>query len=212
MVRHGEGESRLEPVGHGFDDALARFAADVRAEGAVDARRRERWLRHQAAEEASLVATCWNLAEVGAVVSVTLRSGRARTGSLRVIGADFVVMVDPAGREHLMPLAAVTALGPLGPEGERAGTAARERAEGEPTGRPRRAGARLAEVLAALAGDRALVRLHADGLARPVVGELHSVGRDVLVVDGDARHGGDTPARLYVRLSSVAELSLMASG
>ena len=89
-------------------------------------------------------------------------------------------------------------------------TAGRSKPDG-PAGRPVRTGARLAEALASLAGERPLVAVACDGPADPVRGELLGAGADVAVI---APSGGDAETRstVYVRLSSVAELSLMASG
>ena len=80
-----------------------------------------------------------------------------------------------------------------------------------PAGRPLRSGARMAEALASLAGERPLVTLTCDGHGGVVRGELLAAGTDVVVI-GAAE--GSSPARsaVYVRLSAVAELSLMASG
>src|SRR3954449_10120436 len=47
----------------GMDGDLERWAADARAREAADARVRERWLRAQAAEEASLAGVLLALAE-----------------------------------------------------------------------------------------------------------------------------------------------------
>ena len=80
---------------------LAAFASTARIEAAVGARRRERWLRQQACEDVSLLATCWSLAEAGRTVLVTTRAGTSRRGRLRVVGEDFVALEEEHGRQHL---------------------------------------------------------------------------------------------------------------
>jgi hypothetical protein len=64
---------------------------------------------------------------------------------------------------------------------------------------------RLADVLAQAAGQRPRVSVHA-GTA-PVVGDLRSVGRDVLTLRTDGAAGA-----VYVALASVSEVSFLASG
>jgi hypothetical protein len=203
MVWHGEPESPFESGANPTDDALAGFAAAARLDEAVSARRRERWLRQQASEETTFHGTCWSLAEAGRTVVVTTRSGRTRVGRLRVVGEDFVSLQDARRHEHLLPLASVNTL---------AATSTGWSGPDAPTGRPRRPGVRMSEALASLAGDRPLVQVTCEGRAAVLTGELTGAGSDVLVLDpGAGPNGGPQPA-VYVRLSSVAELSLMASG
>jgi hypothetical protein len=202
MVWHGEPESPFESAATPTDDALAGFAAATRLDEAVRARRRERWLRQQASVETTFHGMCWSLAEAGRTVIVTTRSGRTRVGRLRVVGEDFISVREAGRQEHLLPLAAVNTL---------AATPARWSGPDAPTGRPSRPGVRLSEALASLAGDRPLVSVVCEGRT-VLTGELTGAGPDVLVVDpGMGPSGGQQPA-IYVRLSSVAELSLMASG
>jgi len=202
MARWEDGDEPVEPGRADDGDGLATFAAAARVEAAIGARRRERWLRQQAGEEVSLLGTCWSLAEAGRAVAVTTRAGTSHRGRLRVVGEDFVALEDGQRREHVLPLAGLATL--------RATTAGRSKQDG-PAGRPLRSGARMAEALASLAGERPLVTLTCDGHGGVVRGELLAAGTDVVVI-GAAE--GSSPARsaVYVRLSAVAELSLMASG
>lgn len=198
----GAADEADDEADDGAGDGLAAFAATARIEDAIGARRRERWLRQQAGEEVSLLGTCWSLAEAGRAVAVTTRAGTSHRGRLRVVGDDFVALVDDQRREHVVPLAGLVTL--------RAASPGRSRQDG-PAGRPLRSGARLAEALASLAGERPLVALTCDGRDGVLRGELLGAGADVVVV-GAAEGPTQPRSAIYVRLSAVAELSLMASG
>jgi hypothetical protein len=195
----GRGPVDPEPAARSSDRELVEFAATVRVESAVGARRREGWLRQQACEEVSLLATCWNLAEADRTVLVTTRVATTRRGRLRLVGEDYVALEDEHRREHLVPLAGLATL--------RAVSAGRSTLDA-PAGRPVRSGARLVEALASLAGERPLLSVTCEG-GGIVRGELLGAGTDVVVMGPP---GGDRRSAVYVRLSSVAELSLMASG
>jgi hypothetical protein len=198
----GRGPVDPEPAARRSYRELVDFAATVRAESAVGARRRERWLRQQACEEVSLLAACWNLAEAGRTVLVTTRAATTRRGQLRLVGEDYVALADEQRREHLVPLAGIATL--------RAVSAGRSALDA-PAGRPIRSGARLVEALASLAGERPLLSVTCEGRGGSVRGELIGAGTDVVVMGPPGGVPGMASA-VYVRLSSVAELSLMASG
>lgn len=171
---------------------LERWAADARAREAADARVRERWLRAQAGEEASLAGLLLALAERQEAVVVTTTSGRRHRGTVAGVGGDFAAIEVAGGTTTLLSLASVADVRVVeGPGTTTSGAAA--------------LGARLADVLAQAAGQRPRVSVQAG--ANPVVGDLWSVGRDVLTVrtDGSARVA-------YVSLASVSEVSFLASG
>ena len=86
--------------------ALARWSADAAVSEGVERRRRERWLRQQAAEEATLASVVADLVEREASVVVCLRDGHRRPGRLAGLGRDFVV-VAATGETVLVPLGAV---------------------------------------------------------------------------------------------------------
>ena len=183
---------------------LERWAADARAREAADARVRERWLRAQAAEEASLAGVLLALAERRETVVVTMASGRRHRGVVTGVGVDFVVVEVPAGTSTLVVLAAV---GDVRVAEDGGGPASRVATTGaSPSGDPPTAlGVRLADVLAQAAGQRPRVAVSAGAAA--VVGELRGMGSDVLTLrtDGDAR-------AVYVPLASLSEVSFLASG
>ncbi len=183
----------------GVDGAgdLEQWAADARAREAADARVRERWLRAQAAEEASLAGVLLALAERRETVVVTTGAGRRHRGVVTGVGVDFVVVELPAGTSTLVALAAVGDVR-VAEEGARVATT------GDGPGTTS-LGVRLGDVLAQAAGQRPRVAVYAG--AASVVGELRAMGSDVLTVrtDGDAR-------AVYVPLTSLSEVSFLASG
>lgn len=72
---------------------LAEWAADEQASVAAAERSRERWLRRQAAESATLLGALVDAAESGLPVVIALRGGAGLcSGTVTSVGADFVVM------------------------------------------------------------------------------------------------------------------------
>lgn len=184
----------------GLED-LERWAADARARAAADARVRERWLRAQAEEEASLAGALLACAEREETVVLTGVDGHRHRGIVAGVGVDFCAVIAPGGTTSLVALDALAQVRPVDPTGRRRAAAA---GHGHGHGRAS-LGVRLADVLAQAAGQRPRISLHA-GTAS-VVGELQAVGSDVATVrtDGD---GGV----VYVRLASVSDVSFLASG
>lgn len=188
---------------------LEQWAADARVREAADARVRERWLRAQAAEEASLAGILLSLAERRETVVVATVAGQRHRGVLTGVGEDFVAIRALSGTLTLMALsglgdvrvaehvAAAEHVAPPRPH-------ARPAATGD---RPVRGalGARLGDVLAQAAGGRPRIVVQA-GTAS-VVGDLRAVGLDVLTVHTDGEAGP-----VYVPLASVSEVSFLASG
>jgi hypothetical protein len=195
MTREQDLGNEDEP---GLDAALSRFVADARADAAADARARERWLRAQAVESMSLQGLVADLAEVGGPVVVTTVTGGAVRGVIRATGSDHLWLAPGAGQRVLVPFHAITSLRPepgTAVDGDRAAT--------EVDARPD-----LRTTLAELAEDRPAVTASAIGLGGPLTGELRSVGRDVAVL-AIGLQGRDV---VYLRLSSLAELSVIVSG
>lgn len=182
-------------------EGLERWAADARAREAADARVRERWLRAQAEEEASLAGVLLALAERGETVVLTTVAGRRHRGVVTGVGVDFAALEAAGGLTTLL------VLGGLGDARVvEAGTRARAAAAPATTERrPGALGVRLADVLAQAAGQRPRVAVQAG--AASVVGDLRSVGTDVVTVRTDGEAGV-----VYVALASVSEVSFLASG
>ena len=174
---------------------LERWAADARAREAAEARVRERWLRAQAEEEASLGGVLLALAERRATVVASTRSGRRHRGMVTGVGLDFAVVEGGAGTATLLVLAALAEFRVV--EG-----APRRPTTGDAEGRE--LGVRLVDVLAQAAGQRPRVAVQAGQIS--VVGDLRAVGGDVLTLRTDAA------ALAYVGLASVSEVSFLASG
>ncbi len=178
----------------GLDD-LERWAADARAREAADARVRERWLRSQAEEEASLAGVLLALAERRETVVATTVGGRRYRGAVTGVGVDFAALQAPGGTTTLLTLAGLADV--------RAVEDGRRLTTGDGGGRGA-LGVRLGDVLAQAAGQRPRVAVQAG--AASVVGDLRAVGSDVLTLRTD------TAAIVYVGLASVSEVSFLASG
>jgi hypothetical protein len=189
---------------------VERWAAEVRARDAADARVRERWLRRSAEEEAEFAGLLLDLAERGVTAVVTTSSGRRHPGRVAAVGADFVAVRTDGSRTTLVALNAVASvrvngLGPAtGSRGERPG--ARPGPQPLQPGEGRSVAVSMADVLAHAAGRRPRVHVHCD--AATVAGDLQSVGTDVVTLRTD----GDPSAVAYVSLASVSEISLLDSG
>lgn len=182
-------------------DQFERWAADARAREAADSRVRERWMRQQVREEATLAAVLLGYAERASAVVVTTTTGRRHHGLLAGVGDDFAALRTAGGHVVLIPLVAVAEIhgaGSTGPAGS--GPAA---AEGRPA--PGLA-VTLADLLSQASGQRPRLAIQAGDAS--VVGDLESVGIDVLTVTVE----GSPPGLAYVRLASVSDISLFASG
>ena len=176
---------------------VERWAAEIRARDAADARVRERWLRRSAEEEAELAGVLLDLAERGATAVITTSSGRRHPGRVAAVGADFVAVRTDGNRTTLVALAAVASARVNGPQPAGGGAAGRSE---------RSVAVSMADVLAHAVGRRPRVHVHCD--AATTAGELRSVGTDVVTLRTD----GDPPGQAYVSLASVSEISLLDSG
>jgi hypothetical protein len=151
--------------------AFGAWAAEHRAGAAAEARSRERWLRQQVAETATLVGTLVDLAEQGADAAVIVGTRRV-TGRLVGVGGDGCVVADRAGAVTIVAVAHISAVRVAG---RRIGT-------GEATGTRAPAGGWLvADALGALAAERSPVRVGLRG-GETLSGDLVSVGDDVLTI------------------------------
>jgi len=179
---------------------LERWAADARAREAADARVRERWLRAQAAEEASLAGVLLALAERRETLVLTTAPGRRHRGVVTGVGMDFVAVEGPAGTVTLVALADLADVRVI----DDGGRPASRTATGDQSGGGA-LGVRLGDVLAQAVGQRPRISVQA-GVAS-VVGELRAMGSDVLTVRPDGGAG-----TVYVGLASLSEVSFLASG
>lgn len=173
----------------GGTDALARslerWAADARVDEAARQRSRQRWLRVQAEEEASLVGALVDLAERGRPVALDVGSHRLR-GRVVGIGGDFLALRSDRGQDVLVRTAAVEVVradpGERAVVGDRAALLA----------------VSLDAVVGPLAAERpdVLVRTRSGTVVR---GELRSAGTDVLRL----RTEGAPPTPVWVPLDAV---------
>ena len=176
-----------------FDDLVDR----ARADDAARARSRERWLRQEAAESATLQGSLLDLAEAGATVLVTTVAGRSHRGEVTTVASDFVA-VRTSGATVLVALDAIVSVRP--DPSSRAAVASGDR--------PAPVDLVLREALADAAAERPRVSVASRTPTDPVTGELRAVGLDVLtvVLDGDER------GVCFVALHSLSTVSFLASG
>lgn len=172
-------------------DPLVELLDEVRAGDAGAARMRERWLRRQAEEGATLGGTLLDLAERRAAVSLRTQSGRTSHGAVVAVGTDFAVLRGEDGRDTCVRLRAIATVRPQA--GERYVTASGDRASPLDL--------LLIEVLAGLAPDRPRVALVTDG-GELVAGELRAVGVDVVTL----RLDGDRATPCYVAATAIDEV------
>jgi hypothetical protein len=190
-------------LGEGIGARLERWAADARIEAAARRRARERWLRQQAEEEATLAGVLVDLGEHGAEVVVHTRTGRVHRGRVGVVGADFVGL-SPAsapraeggvdGEEVLVTLDSVTSV--------RMQAGARL-VTGD---RPLTSRLSLAEVITGLAAERERVLLVLADAGESLAGTLHSVGQDMVVVRLADGLPGARPPTAYVAMATIVEV------
>jgi hypothetical protein len=173
-------------------DRLERWAADSRVDEAARQRSRERWLRQQAEEEATLAGVLLDLAERRVPVVVLTRAGRRHNGLVRAIGADFCALRTATGADVVVALAALGAV------------RTQPRVEVSIGDRPAQVDLLLSEVLMGLAATRERVLIVTMDGADAVSGELRSVGHDVVTVRAD----GDQPAAAYIPLAAIAEVTM----
>jgi hypothetical protein len=186
----------MDDPGSHFLDELEAWAAEGLAEQAASSRARERWLRQQAEEEATFAGVLADLVERRTPVAVTSTSGRRHQGELIAVARDFAALRAPGGATVLLALDALAAVRPV------------PHRDVPPTGEARTPiRLSLLDVLARVAADRPRVHVGLRG-GDGVTGELRAVGDDVvtLVLDGDPR------GVAYVRVASMSDVSLFASG
>ena len=178
-----------------LSDPLVALLDEARAGEEGAARARERWLRRQAEEGATLVGALLDLAERGSPVSIRTGSGRSSTGLVLALGTDFLVLRAAGRGDVCVRLGAISSIRPQGGERHRPPTG----------GRPAPLDLLLVEVLAGLAPDRPRVALWTGGVGL-VTGELLAVGGDVVTVGLE----GTPHALCYVAAAAVEEAVLAA--
>ena len=171
---------------------LTELIDDARHREAVASRSRQRWLRQQAEEDATLAGVFADALTNRAVLTVRTTTGRSHQGTVRQVGRDYVALDTEAGVVALT-LDAVTAVR-VEPS---------LRAE-PPAGRRVGADLLLAEMLAEALADQPRVGIGLRGDPEMITGKLRAVGLDVVTVAVEAR-------LIYVSLSAVSEVSFFAS-
>jgi len=188
------------PVPDGDDDgalttALYQWAADARIDELSQARSREHSLRQQLAEDATFSGVLVDLAEHAQPVTVSTASTRSHAGHIVAVGVDFIILRDEMASEILIRRAAVTSVRPSSSShpslGDRTFTVDRY----------------FTEAISALAEDRQTILIANIGDASPTVGELRSVGQDLITIS----LADQKTSLVYVPVSSIAEVSLVPS-
>lgn len=181
-----------DPYGRGsLVDSLTRWAAEAQVDEAARARSRERWLRHQAAEDTSLASVIADLSERERAVLIHTSAGRRHRGQVTALGTDFIAIQTDTGADILIARHGVTAI------------RTQPREQQAHSGRFVKLELRLVDAIAAMAEDRPRVTI-ATGPNDTFNGDLMSVGIDVLTV----RIDGDTRANVYIPTAAVVEIAL----
>ena len=172
--------------------SLAHFVADATVDEAARSRARERSLRQQASEDASFTGVLLDLAERGRPIVVSTSAGRRHRGVVRTVATDFCILRTDTGIDQLVPYRALGMIRPLPQEAETVGD------------RPATLDVDLTDALHHLSEDRPRLHVGLIGDPDPHVGELRSVGRDVLTL----RMDGDPPPTAYLQVGLIAELAI----
>jgi hypothetical protein len=209
-----QGSGKGEPSGDELVAAFARWSAGERVADAARQRSRERWLRQQATEAATMAGVLTDLAERRAEVALSTRT-RSLVGRLVGAARDFVVVEERSGAGLLVASAHLATVSPLATrsrgvldtDGGRApGIEAGGAWRGDPSGdREPPLSILLIDALTMLAADRSPVRLAVTN-GELLLGELVAVGVDVVTLRGDPAERGNGPARrghLYVPLAAI---------
>ncbi len=171
---------------------LAHFVADASVDEAARSRARERSLRQQAGEDASFTGVLLDLAERGRPIVLSTSTGRRHRGVVRTVATDFCILRTDTGIDQLVPYRALGMIRPLPQEAETVGD------------RPATLDIGLTDALGHLCEDRPRLRIGLIGDPDPHVGELRSIGRDVLTL----RMDGDPPPTAYLQVALIAELAI----
>ncbi len=173
------------------DTALAAWLSEARVDLAGAERRRERWLRQRAEDEATLHGALVDAVERGVPIRLRLRPTGWERLTVRGVAAGFCI-VDTATGPGVVAVAAIGALdlGGLGPPA------------GDRSDDGGLVDLALGEALALLLDERPEVAVWTLDAADPVRGELVAVGSDVLTVRAPER-------TLVVPLAALARLVVL---
>ena len=194
---HGRCLARFPQVGgHGGVDDLgddpAEWLSELRRRGAIDERRRQRWLETAMHESATMAELLRELAATQADVVVETSAGGRHAGSISLVGVD-VVVVSNGGRSTVVTLAAVAAV---------RSTRHRQRRTGVDVA----AGVdvTLLELLADRLDDRPDLVVTVAGGQR-ITGQLATVGHDLVVVHPDTPE----PQSVHVAAATIVDVVIV---
>jgi hypothetical protein len=177
-------------AGDDFSHRLARWSAEARADDAAAARARERWLRQQATEAATMAGVLVDTAERGTAVTIHVDSDRTHRGALTTVGHDVVALTSERSAAVFVAIGAITAV-------------AVDERSGEPTGtRQPVSDLHLGDVFAELAAGRAPVVVNVRGGAM-WSGSVTAAGVDVVTI---RPHAGDRVAAVHLQIAAVVDV------
>lgn len=185
-------EAMTERAVPDLSSALERFVADATVDEAARSRSLERSLHQQAREDASFTGVLLDLAERGRPIVLSTSGGRRHRGVVRTVAMDFCILRTDTGIDQLVSYRALGTIRPLPLEAETVGD------------RPATLDLDLTDALTSLSDDRPRLRIGLIGDPDPHIGQLRSVGRDVITL----RMDGDPPPTAYVQVALIAELAI----
>jgi hypothetical protein len=177
-------------------DPATELLDESRTADAAARRERERWLRHQAEEGATLAGTLVDISEQAMPVTLRTTSGRTHQCHVTAVGGDFVAVQAASGQQILVRIDAITVVRPQpggwgGPTGDRPGPVATT----------------LVTQLADMVERRPRLLFVFPGGAEQLGGDLLAVGNDVATVVLE-----DGRTQSHVNLRAVTEVYVLASG
>lgn len=158
-------------------------------------RERERQLKQQAQEQASLLGTLLDLAEQQETVSIRTESGNTHCGVVQAVGRDFIAMTR---RSDVNVYCALGAIVTVRPQANEHGPASGDRESSLDL--------LFIEFLATAAEEQPWVTITSSG-SEQVSGRLSAVGVDVVTIELE----GDRPSVCYVSSAAVAEAILRSA-
>ena len=176
-------------AGDDLGDDPAAWLAELRRRGAVDERRRQRWLESALLESATTAELLAELAASADDVVLETSAGGRHTGVISLLGVD-VVVISNAGRSTVVATSAVAAI---------RSTRRRQRRTGADT--PAAMDVTLLELLADRLEDRPDLVITVAGGQR-ITGRLASVGHDLVVVHPDT----PDPQSVHVVATAVVDV------
>ncbi|NOX29579.1 MAG: hypothetical protein GXP35_05970 [Actinobacteria bacterium] len=169
----------------------ADWLRELQRRGAVDERRRQRWLEQQLHDQSTLLGLLVDLADSATAVVLETTSGHRHGGVVALVGIDVVVLTN-GDRTTVVALAAIGAIRSTGPRRLTSG------ADGEHS-----ADVTMLELLGDRLDERPEVTISWAGGQR-ANGRLVAVGHDVVTVHAT----GDEVRSVHVAAESIVDVTI----